>query len=152
MQEEKGLKYKLGMACILLAVISPLIGLSIPFLGLSEATTTTLVAFFMVGGPEIFLILGASLAGKEAVDTIKSKFFAYAGKARYQTGLVLLLLSILANWIFAYIDLIGAHNLSIDTQLIITLCIDIVSIVSIFLMGPEFLGKLKRLVTWEGQG
>ena len=151
MQENKSIKYKIGMGFIILGVSSPIIGFVIPFLNLSDEITTTLVTFFMVAGPEVFLIIGGALAGKEAMGAIKGRLFQYAGKTRYQLGLYLFIASTLANWLFSYIDIIGAHGLSIDSQLILTLCFDIVSIISIFVMGPEFFDKLKRLVTWEGQ-
>jgi hypothetical protein len=151
MQEKKDLKYKIGMGFIALSLISPLIGLAVPLLDLSTGTTTALVTFFMVGGPEIFLIAGAALAGKQAIESIKKEFFQYAGKARYQFGLILFITTVFVNWVFVYINLLEDYAFDINTRLIVTICIDVTTIISIFVMGPEFFEKVKRLATWEGQ-
>jgi len=79
MQEKKDLKYKIGMGFIFLGIFSPLISFAVPLLDLSTGTTTALVTFFMVGAPEIFLIAGAALAGKQAFESIKKEFFQYKG-------------------------------------------------------------------------
>ncbi len=78
MQEKKDMKYKMGIGFIILGIISPLFGLAVPLLNLSTATTTALVTFFMVGVPEIFLIAGAALAGKQAIESIRKELFQYA--------------------------------------------------------------------------
>jgi len=75
MQEQKDLKYKIGMGFIFLGIFSPLISFAVPLLDLSTGTTTALVTFFMVGAPEIFLIAGAALAGKQAFESIKKELF-----------------------------------------------------------------------------
>jgi len=151
MQEQKDLKYKIGMGFIVLGIISPLIGLAVPLLDLSTGTTTALVTFFMVGGPEIFLIAGAALAGKQAFESIKKEFFQYAGKTRYQFGLILFVTTVFVNWMFVYFNLLEDYAFNINIRLIVTLCIDVTTIISIFVMGPEFFEKIKRLATWEGQ-
>lgn len=151
MQEKKDMKYKVGMGFIVLGIFSPLIGFAVPLLDLPSGTTTALVTFFMVGGPEIFLIAGAALAGKQAIETIKKEFFQFAGKTRYQFGLILFVTTVLVNWGFVYINLLEDYAFDINTRLIVTLCIDVTTIISIFIMGPEFFEKLKRLATWEGQ-
>lgn len=151
MQEKKDMKYKVGMGFIVLGIFSPLIGFAVPLLDLPSGTTTALVTFFMVGGPEIFLIAGAALAGKQAIETIKKEFFQFAGKTRYQFGLILFVTTVLVNWGFVYINLLEDYAFNINTRLIVTLCIDVTTIISIFIMGPEFFEKLKRLATWEGQ-
>ena len=151
MQGKKDLKYKIGMGLIILGIISPLIGLAVPLLNLPSATTTALVTFFMVGGPEIFLIAGAALAGKQAIEAIKKDFFQYAGKARYQFGLILFITTILVNWGFVYLNLLEDYAFDFNNRLIVTLCIDVITIISVFVMGPEFFEKVKRLATWEGQ-
>ena len=151
MQEKKGMKYKIGMGFIILGIFSPLIGLAVPLLNLSTETTTALVTFFMVGGPEIFLIAGAALAGKQAIEAIKKDFFQYAGKIRYQFGLILFVTTVLVNWVFVYFNLLEDYAFDINTRLMVTLCIDVITIISIFVMGPEFFEKVKRLATWEGQ-
>lgn len=89
MQNNRGLKYKVGMSLIILSFAMPIFAIIVPFFGFSAATTTTIVAFFLVGVPEVFLIAGGALAGKEALASIKSKLLQPAGKMRYQIGMVL---------------------------------------------------------------
>lgn len=144
------MKYKIGMALIILGIISPLIGFIVPFLGFDSTTSTALVAFFMVGGPEIFLIAGGALAGKEGLDLIKSKLFAPAGQTRYKFGAYLLIFGVLANMIFAYLNLMDFYTISSDSELTITIVFDVLAVVGILLMGKEFFGKLSKLLTYEG--
>lgn len=150
MQKNKSLKYKIGMTLIILGIISPVFAILVPFLGFSAATTTTIVAFFMVGVPEVLLIAGGALAGKEALESIKSKLFQPAGKMRYQIGMVLFVAGVLVNWIAAYLELMDVMKLDQNTLLVATGVIDLVTIAGILLMGVEFFSKLKRMFVWEG--
>ena len=151
MQKNKGLKYKIGMTLIILSFTLPLFAIIVPFLGLSTATTTTIVAFLMVGVPEVFLIAGGALAGKEALASIKSKLFQPAGKIRYQIGLVLFIGGVLVNWIAAYLEIMDVIKLDQHTLLVATGVIDLVTIAGILMMGVEFFAKFKRLFVWEGE-
>jgi len=144
------MKYKIGMFIIVLGFISPIFGLIVPFFGFDEITTNTLIGFFMVGGPELFILLGGALAGKEGLDKIKSKIFAPAGQRRFTLGAYLFISSLLANLVFAYIILLEVYVLALDTQLIVTIAFDVLAVASIFMMGKEFLIKLPKLFTWEG--
>lgn len=150
MQSKKGLKYKIGMALIILGIASPIFSFLVPFLGFSTAAASTLVAFLMVGAPEIFLIAGGALAGKDALASIKSKLFQPAGKIRYQVGMIIFLCGILANWIITYLELMAVMKLDQETLLFMIGGIDIVTIVGIMMMGVEFFEKCKRLFFWEG--
>lgn len=146
------------MSCIILSLICPVFGLIVPFFGLSEAITATLVGVFLIGGPEVFLILGIALAGKQAFTTIKQKALSLlgitpstqpVGRLRYNVGLILLIGSILINWALQYWGFfieIPEHTY----QLVMTTFIfDIVMIASIFVLGPQFWDKLKKLFVWE---
>jgi len=144
------MKYKIGMFIISLGFISPFIGLVIPFLGFDETTTNSLVAFFMVGGPEIFIIGGGALTGKKGLDTIKAKVFAPAGKTRYTLGAYLFIFALLANLVFAYIELLDMYSLRLEVQLIVSVVFDILAIVSMLLMGKEFFIKVSELFVFKG--
>lgn len=137
------------MFFIVLGIISPLIGLTIPLLAL-PAATTTVVALFMIGGPEVFLVLGAALAGKEALTNIKSKLFAPAGRVRYQIGIVLVVAGVIGNWVIAYLELAELITWNIETLLIVIAVIDLVTIAGALLAGTEFFHKLWRLFRWDG--
>lgn len=155
MKNNNSFKYKIGMLFIIFGIISPLFGLVVPLLGLSPETTTMVVTFFMVGAPEIFLIAGGALAGKEAMETIKSRLFQSAvfqpaGKTRYQIGLFLLISGVIGNWVFAYIEMLSAYTLEVNTQLFITIIFDVLAVAGILMMGVEFFAKLKKLFVWQG--
>ncbi len=147
---KKSLKYKVGMFFIILGIISPVIGLLVPLLELPAEATTAIVALFMIGGPEIFIILGGALAGKEAMTTIKSKLFAPAGKTRYYIGMYLFIFGVLCNWVLVYLDLSGSLQWDVNTMLIVTAGIDLVTVTGALLAGVEFFSKLWRLFHWEG--
>ena len=144
------MKYKIGMFIISLGFISPLVGLVVPFLGFDEITTNTLVVFFMVGGPEIFIIGGGALTGKEGLEQIKAEVFAPAGKTRYTLGAYLFIFALLANLVFAYVELLELYPLALDTQLIVTIAFDVLAIVAILMMGKEFFIKVSQLFVWQG--
>ncbi|SIO28163.1 transporter suffix domain-containing protein [Halodesulfovibrio marinisediminis] len=150
MQAKNSIKYKIGMAFIILSITCPLFSFLVPLLELPTATTSTLVAFLMIGAPELLLIIGGALAGKEALESIKSKLFQPAGKIRYQIGMTIFLCGILSNWILIYLELTGIMMLGRETMLVIIASIDIGTIIGIFMMGVEFFEKCKRLFCWEG--
>ena len=70
------LRYRVGMLSLTLSLISPLFALVVPSFGLHTATTAALIGFFLIGGPEIFLVVGVALAGKRALETIKTRLSA----------------------------------------------------------------------------
>jgi hypothetical protein len=71
------LRYKLGVLCIILSFVSPAFALVIPFLGFSTETIVTLSTIFLIGLPEVFLILGAVLAGKKIANILIEKVKAW---------------------------------------------------------------------------
>ena len=144
------MKYKIGMFIISLGFISPLVGLVVPFLGFDETTTNSLVAFFMIGGPELFIIGGGALTGKEGLETIKAKVFAPAGPTRYALGAYLFIFALLANLVFAYVELLELYVIDLQTQLIVTVSFDVLAIVAILMMGKEFFMKLSELFVFKG--
>ena len=44
--------------------------------------SAAVIGFFIIGGPELFLIIGGALAGKDAIKLIKSKIMSPVGKYR----------------------------------------------------------------------
>lgn len=154
----KSLRYRLGMLCLAVSFISPLLALGVPLLGLGKAASATLVGALLVGGPEVFLILGAALAGKEALEAIKSKVRALfgrktpgrqAGRGRYATGLVLLVAGNVFLLTVAYEPFLSGTVITQDTRLYFDLAGDLIIIIGFFLLGEQFWEKLKRLFTWE---
>lgn len=147
------LRFKLGIFFVILSCILPLLGLVVPFLGLPIYPTTFLVAFLLVGGPEVCLIIGAALAGKRAVHLITDKVKRMfrrgppkpTSKARYVVGLVLLVLGNLTLLVRDYAAPLFGLEVSNMTLLGVNLVADVVIIMSFFILGQQFWEKLKRL-------
>ncbi|HJO94845.1 MAG TPA: transporter suffix domain-containing protein [Victivallales bacterium] len=144
------LKLKVGFLFIILSFILPVFSFFVPMMNLPTYISGALIGILVLGGPEVCIILGVMLAGKEAVKNIKSKIFRSAGKIRYMTGLLVFLFCFFANLILAYLELIKVINITGNTWLHIMSTLDIVSILSILAMGPEFFFKIKRIFKWEG--
>ncbi|MDJ0895623.1 MAG: transporter suffix domain-containing protein [Alphaproteobacteria bacterium] len=98
----------LGLSFVLPFVVAPII----PFLGLENDLTVTLVTIAVVSG-EVCFILTAMLLGKSFVKAVKGKaieFLAPTGpisRRRYRIGLALFVLSILPLYINAALPYAG---------------------------------------------
>ena len=150
MKTKTSIKYKIGLTLISISFILPLFGFVVPFLGFSTAVTAFIVGIFVVGTPDLCLFLGIILAGKEAAELIKQKFFRPAGKVRYTIGIIMAFTSVLTNWVTAYLDVSNLMPLSLHAQLYLMASLDLLLIFSVFIMGPEFFTKFKNLFVWEG--
>jgi hypothetical protein len=107
----KDWRFYAGIVAMALAVVMPLSALVVPVLGLSTARSALLAGVLLAGGPEVLCILAVALLGK---DTFR--YFAHrakavlrravidqpASKARYYAGLVVILVSWLPAYIYAY--------------------------------------------------
>ncbi|MCT4623843.1 MAG: transporter suffix domain-containing protein [Schleiferiaceae bacterium] len=157
--EKTTLKTRIGLVLIVLGFISPLFGLLVPLFNLSPTLTATIVTALVVGGPEIFLIAGAALAGKEGVVLVKNRIKRMLGlpegrypatKSQYNTGLVLILVWFILSIAVGYIP--GFFNVPFieDNLLWISLGFDILFIVAIFgFGGHQLITKLGKVFTWE---
>jgi len=151
--------YKIGLFFIILAFISPLIALIVPFFNFNKTFSSVLIGFFLIGGPELFLILGGLLAGKKVIENIKNKvkglfsvpFFKNpAPKWRFDLGIAMIIFGMLANWILAYLFMTETINILPNEQLWIAASLDVLTFLGIFIAGPEFWNKLKKLFIWVG--
>jgi hypothetical protein len=111
----------------------------------------------LAGGPEVLCILAVALLGK---DTFR--YFAHrvmtalrravidqpASKARYYTGLVVILLSWLPAYIYAYSPTLMPGG---DARIYVLAAMDLAFVVSVFLMGGEFWEKVRRIFVYEGR-
>ena len=71
---ELSLKSKYGIGLAITGMIFPVFALAVPLFNYDAVTSAALVTFCLVGGPEIFLIAGGLLAGKEGVLLVKNGF------------------------------------------------------------------------------
>lgn len=151
-------KYKLGMFFLGLMIVSPLLALLVPLFNLKNSLELALQGVLLVGGPEVFLVIGVALAGKEALDTIKNKLKAIFGlpqgdyaatKRQYLLGLFLIVFGLVIQFLYAYVPMLTDMNNLYDYRLYVNLTTDIIILVGIFTSGTQFVSKLKSLVTWE---
>ncbi len=161
MSESKSIsvKSRIGIAFVVLGFICPVFGLVVPLLGLSTALTTTLVAFFMVGGPEVFLILGAALAGKEGVLLVKNRIKRMVGlpegryaatRSQYTIGLVLIVFWFMLTIASGYIPGFFEMTIIQDNLLWFSIGADLLFIIAIFgFGGHQMITKIASLFTWE---
>ena len=98
-----------------------------------------------------FFVLGAALAGKETAEFILKKIKQPASKFRYYFGVGLFIASFFLSWIVAYSDYIEAIQMPLNIRFYVTLSLDIVFFISMFIMGPAFFTKLASIFTYEEQ-
>ena len=129
-------KYRLEIFCIILSFVIP----------------------FFVGLPEVFLLIGAALAGKKAVQALAAKVRAWfgmdkpsapVGYMRYNIGLVLFFGGMLANWILAYTGPGFVQALGKNPYWVTTFILDLMTITGFFVAGSLFWEKIKKLFMWE---
>jgi hypothetical protein len=144
------MKYKIGLILIVLSCILPLLAFIVPFLGLSTDLTVFFAGIFVVGGPELLFFTGLILAGREAAQMVKKKMFKPAGKIRYRTGLIIFIISVLLNWVTAYLEVTNVLAMDYHAKLYLMAGLDLILILSVFVMGSEFFIKFKRIFVWEG--
>ena len=156
--KNKGWRYKLGIFFLLLMIISPLIAVVIPYFELSKNITISIQGFFLIGGPEVFMILGIALAGKEGLTTIKDRLKKIFGlpagdysapRKQYNFGLTLIILGMAIPFVISYIPALVHGGFFITNDLYLNLVGDGLFILGVFTAGQQFTSKIKSLFTWE---
>jgi hypothetical protein len=154
---KKDWRFKCGMAALVVGMGMPVLALVVPFLGLSAATATMVAGALVAGGPEVLLVLAVALLGKENFQHFIALGKKVAGdvilrmpasQGRYYGALAVNLLSCLPLYLYGYAPdwLPGGW-----TRIYILAGADLVFIASLFVMGGEFWGKLRRIFVWEGK-
>jgi hypothetical protein len=155
-----GWRYYLGLILFVLSLILPLLALVIvPLLGLSPGISTTLYGFSVVGGPDLLLVAAAALMGKKNLEFLFSKLGGWFKKLvkwdqvsprRYRIGVWLFWISILISLAFFYFL---PETLRVGDQpgwgFYVTVGADILFIISFFVLGSEFWGKLRALFQYN---
>jgi hypothetical protein len=145
------------MTAMILAVIMPLSAVFVPALGLPTAQSALVAGLLVAGGPEVFCILAIALLGKETfgyfAHRAKSAFRRAvldrpASKARYYTGLAIILLSWLPAYIYAYFPAAVPGG---NARIYILAGMDLAFVASVYLMGGEFWEKVRRIFIYEGK-
>lgn len=148
---------RIGLFIILFGdVILPAFCLVLPFIDLPTSLKVGLATVLLVGGPEVMMLVGVALAGKEGYAVFKAvlqkiwksvKPPQRVSPARYRLGVVIFIASGLPMWLLAYLR--AVTTLPFDNQVILWILIasDFAFLISFFIAGGEFWEKLKRLFT-----
>ncbi len=158
---KKTWKFYLGIALFTYSWIPYIfVFLIMPFLHFTTTEALSISSITLISAESAFAI-SVILLGKDFVNMIKTKFmiifskreghtFKPISKLRYRIGIILFILtlsipSILTEVIlyFNYVDVFGLNNL-----LYIFLSFDVIFISSLFILGGEFIDKLRSLFTY----
>jgi hypothetical protein len=154
---KKDWRFYAGITAMVLAVVMPLCALVVPMLGLSTTQSALLAGVLLAGGPEVLCILAVALLGKDTFRYFTHRVMTAlrravidqpASKARYYTGLVVILLSWLPAYIYAYSPTLMPGG---DARIYVLAAMDLAFVVSVFLMGGEFWEKVRRIFVYEGR-
>lgn len=159
---KKTWKFYLGIALFTYSWIPYIfVFMIMPFLDFTTTEALSISSITLISAESAFAI-SIVLLGKDFMNMIKAKFkglFSKKGsstsskpisKLRYRIGIILFLLTIAIPSIlteivlyYDYVDVIGLNNL-----LYIFLSFDVIFISSLFILGGEFIDKLRELFTY----
>jgi len=146
------LRYYGGWLFFLASFLLPLGGLLVPTLGLDKATSALLVGAMVVGAPEVCAVLAIALWGRETFNYFLGRARgaarlllppAHVSPARYRIGLFLFLGSALPSWLLAYFP----HWLQDGNRVTALAAADLAFLFSFYVLGGDFWGKLRALLT-----
>jgi hypothetical protein len=150
-------RFYAGIAALVLAVILPVGAFIVPMLGLPLAQSALLVGVLVAGGPEVLCIAAIALLGKETFQYLahhaklafrRAVVDRPASKTRYYVGLVIMLVSWLPAYVYAYFP---AATPGGNARIYILAALDLAFVASVFLMGGEFWEKVRRVFIYEGK-
>jgi len=158
MTKHKKIRFYAGMTLLILSVISPLFGLLVVKTDWSAVVKTTVIGLLTAGIPEILILLGAAILGKENFELIKTKVFsllkrlkptARVSKPRYVVGLIMFLSPLIPTYVMAYAPqwLPDAS----PARLYVNLAADFIFAASLFVLGGDFWDKLTALFVYEAR-
>lgn len=145
------MRLKLGVACFVLAWLTPLAALAVPSLGLPKAWSGLLMGALVVGGPEVLILLSVALMGKEGFAYLKGNLLAWlrgpALEPRYYLGVTLIFGSTLAQWAGLYFPTLLAVDEGV--LLYVRILLDLLFLVGIVVAGEQFWEKFRRLFLYD---
>lgn len=155
---KKDWKYYSGLICLALSFFLPLLGFLIPFLKLPSTITVGIITFLTIGGPEVMILAGSVLLGKDGFRYYRNKIFLLfkrktkpkpVSKIRYYTGLTIWILSVFPLYINAYFSEIMPQQKYAKNAILISA--DLIFVISFFILGGNFWEKFKKLFIWDGK-
>ena len=146
------LRFRLGLAILIIGWLSPL---SIPIVTGSSLSTewkSIISGLLALGIPEVFTITAIAIMGKAGYNHIKNTIFRFLKKhgppdrvslIRYRIGLVMFVLPVLFGWLGPY----GAHRIPgyEAHRFILSLSGDLLFVTSLFVLGGDFWDKIRSL-------
>jgi hypothetical protein len=152
------LRFYAGLVCFILAWILLLFGILVAKLSLSLGTKAVIIGLLTVGGPEFLGLLAVLCLGKENLNYLKDKIFAWlrrlkpaaqVGRTRYRVGLIMFLLPLIPTYIMAYIPRwLPEHS---PWHLYVNLAADFMFLSSLFVLGGDFWDKLRALFVYDAR-
>jgi hypothetical protein len=161
-------RYKVGLTLIVGGHVILLIGIVLPFLGMSAAISGASVL-----GGEVIGLASIVFLGKEGFKAIKSKMFgavkasytAQVGRTRHTIGIILFCANVLTTYTFAaYAWVVFGRitpdnpfpeiwGLSFDQQQSMVLWLflagEITFLLAIYVLGADWWGRFRRIFVWE---
>jgi len=146
----------IGAAVFVAGQLSPLLIPWVLSMDIGTGIKTALSGFFMLGVPELAIMLSIVIMGKAGFAFLKSKigrFFKQYGppdtvsKTRYTIGLFMFIIPFGIGWLLPYFE----HLIPWDKtyHLWINISGDILLIISLFVLGGDFWEKLRSLFIYD---
>lgn len=151
-------KLRIGFVILVSGFLSPLLIPLVVASNLSTAIKSILSGLLAFGIPEVFMLVAIAIMGKQGYEYIKNVAKKYlkrfappdrVGPFRYRIGLVLfclpILMGILQPYLIHFIALFGKLPLWSNIAL------DVMFVVSIFVLGGDFWDKLRGLFQYNSK-
>ncbi|MEN8790108.1 MAG: hypothetical protein ABF293_11645 [Flavobacteriaceae bacterium] len=145
----------IGAIVLISGFLSPLL---IPFVidsGLSASMISILSGLLAFGIPELFMILAVAIMGKQGYQYLKNKATKLLTRvspdrvsiSRYRLGIVMFCIPIILGFLKPYL----AHYIPFleEVPLFATIGMDLMLLLSLFVLGGDFWEKLKGLFLYD---
>ena len=161
---KKGWKFYLGIGLFTYSWLPYIFVFTImPFLGLSTVEALSLSSGLLISA-EVAFAISIALLGKEFMQLIKSKikrvFFTKSGeykskpigKTRFLIGMIIFLISLILPTLLLEVVFYNNWEEAIGYQnfIYILVAFDVLFICSLFILGFEFIDKVRKLFTYSG--
>jgi len=161
-ESKRGWRYYVGLILFILHLILPILAfIFVPMLGLSGGVNAILYGLSVAGGPDLLLIASAALLGKENLQYLFSKLGSWfknlvkwdqVSPQRYKVGLWMMVISVIITAVLFYFF---PQSLRDGDQpgwgFYVTVGADIIFIISFFVLGAEFWGKIGALFQYNAR-
>lgn len=140
-----------GAIVLILGFLSPLL---IPFIlksGMSDTMKSLLSGLLAFGIPELFMLMAVAIMGKKGYGYLKQKVLKMLNRVspdrvsitRYRIGLILFCIPIILGFLKPYLAYYIPYLKQVPLS--VTIFMDAMLLLSLFVLGGEFWEKLKGL-------